>query len=175
MSYLFFNKISRVKNISHTEIPGLWTLHFGCWALDTGHGFWLVQMVHLLVHLYIYKYWRSPLSATPLYYQVHPELYHQAHLKRIYHFFRLYCHSYFQFLIDQILHPFAPLSSFLSAFSSAFHIRSHLKSQLHLLGELFLTLLCSSKQIVDCTLKSIYTNVCIIFSDGIVLLRSTTF
>ena len=28
---------------------------------------------------------------------------------------------------------------------------------LHLLGELFVTLLCSSKQIIDCTLKNVYT------------------
>ena len=75
----------------------------------------------------------------------------------------------FQFLIGQNLHPFAPFSPFLRVFSSAFHIRSHLQSQLYLLGELFVTLLCSSKQIVACTLKNVYANACIIYSAGIAL------
>ena len=77
-------------------------------------------------------------------------------------------------------HSFAPLSPLLRAFSSAFHIPSHLQSQLHLLGELFVNLLCSSKQIVDCTLKNVCTNACIIYSAGTAYIacvkqRSTTF
>ena len=78
-------------------------------------------------------------------------------------------HSYFQFLIGQILYAFSPLCQFLRAFSSAFHTRFHLQPKSHLLGELFVTLLCSSKQIVACTLKNIYTNACIIYSAGIAL------
>ena len=79
-------------------------------------------------------------------------------------------HSHFYFLIDQILHSFAPLSPFLRALSSAFHIPCHLESQLHL-GELFVTFLACSKQIIDCTLKCtmIYKYVCFIYSSGIVL------
>ena len=79
-------------------------------------------------------------------------------------------HSHFYFLIDQILHSFAPLSPFLRALSSAFHIPCHLESQLHL-GKLFVTFLACSKQIIDCTLKCtmIYKYVCFIYSSGIVL------
>ena len=60
---------------------------------------------------------------------------------------------------------FAHLSPFLREFSSVFHIPSHLQFQLHR-TELFVTFLCSSKQIIDCNLKctTIYTNVCIIYS-----------
>ena len=72
----------------------------------------------------------------------------------------------FIFSTGQILRPFAPLSPFLRALSSVFHIPSHLH-----LGELLATFLCSSKEIIDCTLKRtmIYTNVCIIYSAGIAL------
>ena len=71
------------------------------------------------------------------------------------------------FLIGQILHLFAPLSLVLKAFSSASYTRSPLQS----FEELFVTLLCSSKKIIACTLKCtmIYTNVCIIYSAGIAL------
>ena len=74
------------------------------------------------------------------------------------------------FLIGQILHPFALLSPFLRAFSSACYIPSHFQSQLYLRG-LFMTFLRSFKTIIDCTLKStiIYTNVYIIYGDGIAL------
>ena len=79
-------------------------------------------------------------------------------------------HSHFYFLIDQTLHPFAPLSPFLRALSNAFHIPYHLESQLHL-GELFVNFLACSKQIIDCTLKCtmIYKYVCFIYSAGILL------
>ena len=115
-----------------------------------------------------------------VYYQVHPKLYHQARTNAfIVVPLALSCAlpgalksslllSFF--LIGPILHPFAPLIPFLRAFSSAFLIRSHLQSHLHL-RELFVTFLCSSKQIIDCTLKCtmIYTNVCIIYNAGIAL------
>ena len=82
-------------------------------------------------------------------------------------FSRLHFHSYFQFLIGQILHPFAPLRRFLRAFSSAFHILSRLQSQLHLLGELFVTLL--SSRLSTALSKMFTTNACIIYSAGIAL------
>ena len=130
----------------------------------------LVQhQVHLLVHLYVYKYWSSPLGATPGVLSGAPWIVSSSSPQTHSSFFCLYYHSYFQFLNCQILHPFAPLSPVLRALSSAFHIRSHFQSQLYLLGELFVTLLCSSKHIVDCTLKNVCTNTCIIYSDGIAL------
>ena len=52
----------------------------------------------------------------------------------------------------------------------AIYFLSHLQSQLHL-EELFVTVLCNSRHIIDCSLKCtmIYTNVCIIYSAGIAL------
>ena len=129
----------------------------------------LVQsQVHLFVHLYI-----------DLEVHLHVQLHHQANIKHIYYIsFALSCASpgalkislLLWFLIGQILHPFAPLSPFLRAFSSTCYIPSHFQSQLYLRG-LFMTFLRSFKKIIDCTLKStiIYTNVYIIYGDGIAL------
>ena len=94
----------------------------------------LVQhQMYLLAHLYIHKYRSSPLGATPGVVSgppwIEPSSASQMHLS----FLRLNSHSYFQFLIGQILHPSAPLSPFLRAFWRAFYIRSHLQCQRHLL------------------------------------------
>ena len=89
-----------------------------------------------------------------MYYQVHPELYHQAHLKRI------YCFSVCTLTHTFNWPDFASIRTFKSIFKSILKYVPYTLSfaiSLHLLGELFVTLLCSSKQIIDCTLKNIYT------------------
>ena len=96
------------------------------------------------------------------------------------HFLLFYLHPhvhqfYFHFLIGRILHSFAPLGSFLRAFSSAFHIRFLFAILITSFGELFGNVLCSSKQIIDCTLECtmIYANVCIIYSFGTAYMLAT--
>ena len=114
----------------------------------------------------LYRSWSAPLHGIPTV----SSSAHQTHLS----FFRCtlftrYTNKFtltFIFSIGEILHPFAPLRPFLRALSSVSHILSHLH-----LGELLDTFLCSSKQIIDCTLKRtiIYTKLCIIYSAGIAL------
>ena len=79
----------------------------------------LVQhQVHLLVHLYVYKYWSSPLGATPGVLSGAPWIASSSAIQMLSSFFRSHSHLYSQFLIDQILHPFAPLSLFSSILKS---------------------------------------------------------
>ena len=74
----------------------------------------LVQnQVHLLAHLYIYKYWSSPLGATPGVLSGAPWIVSSSASQTYLSFFRLHFHSYVQCLIGRILHPFAPLNPFL--------------------------------------------------------------
>ena len=81
------------------------------------------------------------------------------------------CTLTFRFLMGQILLPFATLCSPLRTSSSVSQITSHAQFQIHLLGQLFVTWLCSSKLIIDCCLKCsmICTHICIIDSAGIAL------
>ena len=113
----------------------------------------LVQhQVHLLVHLCIYKYWSSPSGATPGVLSGAPEIVSSSAAKTHLLFFRLHSHSYFQFLIGQISHPFAPLSPFLRAFSTSFRIHSH-----YIFWGSYLWLCCVVPSSLLTTLSKIFT------------------
>lgn len=89
---------------------------------------------------------------------LHSSVYYQVHLK---------VYSYFHFLITRILHTLSIEFILKAIFKSILKCISYtlsFKSQLHLLGELYVILLRSSKYIIDCTVKynMIHANVSLI-------------
>ena len=136
-------------------------------------GYLLVQhQVHLLVHLYVYKYWSSLLGAAPGVLSGAPRIASSGALQMHSSFFRLHSHLYSQFLIDQILHPFAPLSLFSSILKSILKCVPYTLSfaiPVTSFPGAIVTFLCSSKYVVDYNLKNVYTKACAIYSAGTAL------